>query len=556
MSARSKHTLGPKGGLRAGERALRGWNWTGSGRLLSKPVRCKREEWYLARVQAAAGADLTGATLLVVFLKDDAVITQRCLRTHLPEGPAARDELLGWIQTPEEATHLRLCVPDVALAGQLGEIVLHNISERDPKCHPLASIPRWNTYRPPWSIRRIILPGNLEGLADHLADVEIETLKTPRSMARLTRAARGSACVLDPTWATKLGLKLGDLERLASNCWLIVDLDTLARLVTDSGDADTELVTHVSQHGIMSARVDYADVHTRGLALQDIVPYTTLDDRGRFRMQALKTTASWRRFADQTGFASLLSGETPWERKHGDVLSAARPTNSGELIATDLPWLVAGLHGPLLAPRIATHLLRMHLGQPIPDNVQYWNRWDDGNVIVRDIGDLTRRCPPLRTLRWASTTPGLAHLGIRLDASTGTARRHLVIRTGRMDGLDVHDGLPPEPMVIFLKTLVREQRDQTPWAARHLANQTVTWQFDTADGLKYAANFDAADELDANQLEISEAVVRLRMATNESPAAGAQSSVITLPTDEGLHGDRSLQLQNLLTRRLRKLIEE
>ena len=551
MSVKSKQTLGPKGGLRAGTRALRGWDWTEHGRLLSRPVRCKREEWYLARVQAAPNAGLTDATLLVIFLKDDRVITQRCLRTQVPEGPAARGELLGWIQTPEEATHLQLCVPDPALTTQLGEIVLHNVSDRDPKCHPLASIPNAENYRPPWPIKRIILPGNLAILADKLSDVEIETLKTPRSLAKLTQATRGAACVLDPAWVPILGLELRDLEQLAATCWLIVDLNTLARLVSKSGAANTEFVTHVSEHGIMSARVDYADVHTRGLALKDIVPYTTLDDSGRFCMQALKTTATWRKFADETGFATLLSGETPWERKHGDVLSAACPTGSGELITTNLPWLVAGVHGPLLAPHIATHLFQMHLGQDIPDNVQYWNRWDDGNVIVRDIGDLARRYHPLRTLRWASTTPGMAHLGIRLDASTAPPRRHVVIRTGRIDSLDVHDGLPPEPMVIFMKTLAAEQRDRTTWAQNHLNDQTVTWQFDTADGLKRAANFDAAPNIDA-----PEKTVRLQMASNVSPNAKQKPSVITMPTGEGLHGDCSLQFQNLLNQRLRKLIED
>ena len=104
-------------------------------------------------------------------------------------------------------------------------------------------------------------------------------------------------------------------------------------------------------------------------------------------MRVLRADRAWKRYADEHGFATLLASETPVARHCGDVLSAARPIGGGELIATDLPWLVAGLHGPLLAPRLAQHALRMHLAGPLDDRVQYWNRWDDGQIVcARRVG--------------------------------------------------------------------------------------------------------------------------------------------------------------------------
>jgi len=558
MARQQRKTAGPAGGLQAGPRALRGWSWNGRGALASKAVRCKRAEWYLARARSIVGGDLTGATLLVAFLRNGDVLARRCLRLVRPDGGCCGDELLGWIKTPDDATHLQLHLADASLAAQLAGIVLHDVSERDPKCHPLANIPRWNTYRPPFSLERVVLPASLAALADGLVGVDVKFVSTPKSVKALAQWARGAACVLDPEWVTDLGLTLDDIERVASSSWLIADLEVTARLLSAAGVATAEIVHHASSHGIMSARVEYADVPTRGVALQDVVPYTVVDARGRFAMRAIKATRAWKRYADETGFATLLSGETPWESKSGDVLSAMRAVGGGELIATDLPWLVAGRQGALLMPRIAHHLLRMHLGQPASDHVQYWNRWDDGNVVVRDISDLSRRYPPLCAIRWASATPGLAHLGILLGPLEGEATSQVVIRTGRIDGAGVHAGLPPEPLVIFMKWLAREARERTSWARRHLRGRAVLWQFDTADGLKHAANFDAAPSFP----ERGTTVVKLRLrsgvgcVSGEETAEGSSTApVIEFSRDEGLYGDGSLAFQDTLTRRLRRVIE-
>ncbi len=576
MSLRRKKSVGPRGGLRAGARALRGWSWNGRAKLVSRPVRCKKDEWYVARVRLANGARMDRATLLMLFLREDRVLGQRCLRMHAPGGADHAGELLGWIETPTDATHLQLCVPDPALTPHFEEIVLHNTSERDPKCHPLANVPRWKTYRTPFSIERVVLPATLKSLAQLLDGVRIEVLEAPASLARLRERTRGAACVLAPEWCRDLGLTLEHLEQLASSSWLVVDLETLARLVSRAGAADAKLVSHAAEHGLMSARVEYADVPTRGFALQDVAPYTAVNDAGRFCQRGIRSSRSWRRYADEVGFATLLSGETPWTRNHADVLSAVRAIGGGELIGTDLPWLVAGRQGELLAPRIATHLLRMHLAQPIKEHLQYWNRWEDGTTVVRDISDLARHYPPLRAERWASADPRLAQLGVTLARPAGLATRHVIFRTGRSDCVDVHDGLAPEPLMIFMKWLAREAREDTPWARRHLARCAVTWQFNINDGIKYAVNYDAAAPPAVSTPEVvhlrtapnklageSGRPARPRSATAHTAAASQQCGAargpaltITSPHDEGLHGDRSLEFQDWLTKRLRRVIEQ
>lgn len=551
MAARRSKVTGIRGDVRAHAAALRGWTRHGDGRLVSPPMRCKREEWYLARARPVGGAGLARMAVLVQFLRQGTVVGQRCVWLHAVSGAGPGAELLGWLQTPDVATHLQLSVADKALPAQIAGITFHEVSERDPKCHPLANIPRWSTCRTPFTIRRIVLPTELSGLTSLLDWADVQVVETPESREELWRLARGAACVVAPRWVKELKLTLADLENVASAAWLLVDLDTLARAVAQAGLADAELVTHQAEHGLMSARVEYADVPTRGLALQDVVPYTVLDGAGHFSVRAIKASKSWRRYADDVGFATLLAGETPWAQKHGDVLSAVRAIGGGELIATDLPWLVAGQHGRLLAPRIAEHLLRMHLAAPLKEHTQYWNRWGDMNVIVRDIADLASRYAPLRAVRWAGPDAAVAHLGVALVPPAAPATRQVMIRTGRIDSLAIHDGLPSEPMMIFMKWLAREVREQTAWAQRHLSATSVVWQFDAADGLKYATQFDAA----AATPGVATDVVRVRLVGGTETAAPGAGRVIALQQDEGLHGDGSLALLDTLTSRLRRVIE-
>jgi hypothetical protein len=550
---------GPRGGLQLQANVVRRWRWSPTGELLSAPVRCKREQWYLARGFLADQVTEDCADLLLRFLRDGEVVAERRILLDAVAEARPREALLGWLQAPPRATHLQVCLPEPSGAKRLDRLVLHPIAERDPKCHPLANVPRWSSYRPPFPIERVVLPTSLEVLADCLEGVEVELLDRPQSLRNLAAKVIGAACVIDPAWVRALHLELRDLERVAPASWMILDLQTFSTLVNRGGTTSTKIVTHTSEHEIMSARVEYADVPTRGFALQDVIPYTTFAGRTAFRTRVLPASAAWKRYADQTGFATLLASETPWEAKCGDVLSAARPIGQGELITTDLPWLVARRHGRLLAPRLAEHLLRMHLGGPLADSVQYWNCWDDCQVLVRDLGDLPRHYPPLRAVRWASEERGVARLGITLPpANKGRKPRHLMLCTGRVDQLSSHDGVPAEPIVIFMKWLVREAREHTRWAVRHLDDTTVTWQFDTADGLKYALHFDSASGVAADR-PTSTLTLKTSDAKGESPAAPrweGSALVMTLPADVGIFGDRSLSYQADLTARLRRWIEQ
>jgi len=538
--------------------------WPGryARQLASRVLRCAGEQWYLVRATPASGTDLRRVEMLAAFFAPRHSLGQHCLRLDRPEpapaGPLGISgcqppgDLLGWLLTPPGARYLRLCLADPALATQLAQVRLLPVAEYDPRSHPLANVPRWSSYRPPFAIRKLVLPARLAELGPLLNGLELRTLARPRSLPALRRQARGAACILDPQWVDDLNPTLSELEAIASECWLLVDLKTTAEVISRATGPDIRLVEYRSANGLMSARVEYADVPTRGLALLDVVPYGSWDGRGRFSLRAIRRSKAWTRYADETAFATVLSSRTPWKSRNGDVLCAARPIGRGEWLASDLPWLVAGRHGPLVAPRLALHLLRMHLGLPIEDQVQYWTRWQDISSLVRDIADLARRYPPLRAVRWAASQPAVAHLGLTLDAAAGRPASHLLLRTGRIDRLDFHGGLPPEPMMIFMKWLAREVREQTAWARRHLAGRTVTWQFDTAEGLKYSANYDAAP---AGLAESRRArVVELAAAPLARAAHTASDRMAPFVDNEGFLSDRALDFQRTLVAILLRLI--
>lgn len=559
MRTSARQPGGPQGGLQLQDNAVRHWRWSPTEGLLSAPVRCKREQWYLARGFLIDGATDGSTDLQLSFLRDGETVSEQRVPLDAVAEAERGEALLGWVQAPENATHLQVRLPETRGARRFDRLVLHPIAERDPKCHPLANVPRWSSYRPPFPIERVVLPASLDALAEHLEGVEVELLASPRSLRKLAAKVIGAACVIDPKWVRVLGLKLSDLERVAAGSWMILDLETFSKLLNRGGKTRAKLVTHTSEHEIMSARVEFADVATRGFALQDVLPYATFASETAFRVRVLLADRAWKRYADETGFATLLASETPWEKKCGDVLSASRAIEQGELVVTDLPWLAAGRHGRLLAPRLAEHLLRMHLGCPLADSVQYWNRWDDCRVVVRDLGDLPRQYPPLRAVRWASKEMGIARLGITLPSGDETEKcRHLMLCTGRVDQLSSHDGIPPEPLAIFMKWLVREVRERTRWATRYLDNTTVTWQFDTADGLKYALHFDSATGVAADK---PDGTLMLKTGDSRSDQRAARKNegsvrVVTLPAGAGVFGDRSLIYQADLTARLRRWIEQ
>lgn len=537
---------GAEGGLQLGGDRVRRWRWK-SGRV-TEPVRCKREQWYLVRGRVSASANGATAALQTTFLRDGVRVGEQSVELH-PWFPGSDgDEVLGWFLSPDSATHLQVRAPQAGSDALFRRIVLHPVAERDPKCHPLANVPRWSEYSAPFPIEKVYLPRELEALAEVIGAERTEILSRPRSVADLGRRIKQAACVLDPSWVAKWGCGLEGIERLAAESWLIVDLATLADVVTLSGKAVARVVRRAAPQEIMSARVDYADLATRGFALQDVVPYCAVDADGGFRVRVLRATGSWKRYADADGFATLLASETPWEAQCGDVLSCARPLARGELIGTDLPWLLAGRWGAPLAPRVGGKLLRAHLGGAVDDWVQYWNRWDDSRVLLRDIAELPRRYPPLRTVRWASTDQRTAHLGLALGPADGSpVRRRLVIRTGRIDNCDAHDGVPPEPMIIFMKFLAREARERTSWARRVLGGVEVTWQFDTLAGLRYALHYTAADSPPRKP----RAVVDVSWSDRSSSGPGG----IRVSTKVGVFGDGSHEAQRELSVALRAWIQ-
>lgn len=535
------------GGLRGERRVTRPWRWRQQDGWLAEPVRCRRKQWYLLRGAPSADAPSAALDIQVIYQQRD---TELRPRRVVPLRPLNGDDptWLAWIQTPNDATHLSLRIPDRHVGAALGELTLYPVAERDPKCHPLANTPRWSSYKPPFPIDRVVLPESLESLATLVTNAKTQIIRAPATKKEFARHAIGAAIVVDPQWVSRLGLTWRDLEQIASASWMIIDLDTLASTISKAGLVEAEVVARRARHEIMSARVEYADVPTRGFALQDVLPFSTMHD-DEFSLRGIRATRAWKRFADEMGIAPLLISETPWESRRADWLSAALATEHGELIATDLPWLTAGHAGKLLAPEIVKMLTRAHLAQPIDDANQYWNRWDDARVVIRDIADLARRFPNMTACRFASQTPGVARLGLTIGSAT--AKRQCVIATGRIDQTDAHDGMPPEPMLIFMKWLAREQRDNTTFAAQTLADTQVIWQFDSTDGLSYAVLFDAAPLIDSGSATRHIHVVNRDacVATRANERAN-NGVVLALPGYSGVFGDRCFSIQEELTRSL------
>lgn len=537
---------------------LRGWHWDGRNTLVSTPVRCRADEWYLARAQTTSST-LTECHLLLHFLDGEGLPQgQRILRLHAPAaGPPG--ELLGWVQTPVGTRRLQFRVDTSGTLPPLTEVRFHHVSERDPKCHPLANVPRWSTYTPPFIPRRVVLPADLAPLASHLGDTEVQLAAPPPSKKHLLRLARGNACVLPAAWVRHLDLRLADLEHLAGTAWLLTDLGTTVTVLTAARVADLRLIQLADEHGIMSARHAYADVPTRGFALQDVFPYCAIRPDGRFTIRAIKTGRSWQRYATDNDWAAILTTETPWADRHADILAALRPIGRGEWLTTDVPWLASGLLGTPLAPRLLRHLLRAQLALPIDDFVQYWNRWDDGDTVVRDIGDLARRYAPLHPIRWAPSADGTEHLGVELVGGPG---QPLWFVTGRIDARGPHEGIPPEPMMIFMKQLARERRAGTAWSEHYLAPQTIVWQFDTADGQRFAVNYDAAGTVRHGGPVAPPVTTRpprvlhvtLRPQHRATSTPGDHDTLV-LTTSEGLHGDGAFEFSADLYAALRNWIE-
>ena len=188
MSSSNGANGGPQGGLAVKPKVVRRWRWSKEGDLLSAPIRCKREQWYLAQAFPTAEANGHTPDVLLRFLEDDQTVAEYRVGLNAMPEEAASPMLLGWIQSPENVTHMQIHVPNGRQAG-LQQLLLHPIAERDPKCHPLANVPRWKEYKTPFPTERVVLPAALESLAELIDGVEVEIVKMPRSV-RKTGGAR------------------------------------------------------------------------------------------------------------------------------------------------------------------------------------------------------------------------------------------------------------------------------------------------------------------------------------------------------------------------------
>ncbi len=545
MSKRDQTKIGPHGALRTEGATQRPWRWNGGGLLESAPVRCRKAQWYLARAALTQASGVRPLPVVARFLRDEQPIAEVAVALSAVGDPQ-ETERLGWVLSPEDATHLQLLLPPPNDGAWIAQLDFHPVAERDPKCHPLANVPRWSQQRPPIANAELIVPASLAALVDRVPGVRVRVEEPPTSLDKLGRRARGRVCVLDADWIRKLRIQWRDLQPLAARSCIVLDLACLTSLLQQAIDPAIRLTEQRDPHGLMSARVEYSDFMSRGFALKDAFPYGVFVG-GQFGQRAILSNRAWKKFANAESFATIFASETPWEKRSGHVLCAAHATGTGELVATDLPGLAALDDEDVIAPRIARHLVAMLCGVPLDDAIQYWNRWDDALVVVRDIADMQRRCIPLQTVRWLADEPHAARLGLSLIG--GRPQKHVLISTGRIDATGVHDGVPPEPMQIFMKWLAREAREQTDWYRRHADQLAITWQFDVQAGLKYASQYDSATRL-PRDLPLD--VIRIAMA-NESTTHANGTMVLEPPG--GVLGDGAFAFQTELTRRLRAAIE-
>ncbi len=328
----------PVGGLRVSEKLLRRWRWRDPQAAASKPVRCKRDACYLVRAVFDAPGELPaempfGWRILLAFGDGRRVLHERFAELS----PWGCDPRLwfGWVRSPQDATHVSLMPGDGPWPAAL---TLHPVAEPDIRSHPLAHVPPWSQYeaRPP--MERIVLPASRAGLEPLLRQGfggELRIIDTPRSLRALAREVVGAAWVFDPAWAGLLSWR--ELRTLAEASRVVVDLDAFVRL-TGRG---LKLVERSSDYDMFSARVEYADFATRGFALQDVFAWCTFDGV-RFSQRVIRRDAAWRRFAQREGFCTLLTNETPWENRNGDIVAALRDAGTGQLVVSDAAMMAWG----------------------------------------------------------------------------------------------------------------------------------------------------------------------------------------------------------------------
>ncbi|MCG3128073.1 MAG: hypothetical protein CHACPFDD_02947 [Phycisphaerae bacterium] len=474
----------PQGGLIGPGGRVRRWRWIDNGAVASRPLRCGGDQSYVVQASTRNGA---ACELVCHFLLRNGENAWH----RVGIGPGERR--LACVTTPDHCTHLSIAVPR-HMAGDVADVHFRETDEPVAESHPLANVPRWSRYAPPFAPRRVLLPPELARMAGHVRGPA--AVVDPAGLRRCA-AWRGSAVVLGAAEVRQLAIGWAELRRRAGGAIVLLSFDALAAVLArdagagerdSTGGTDGRVMRRASR-GLCSCVVEYADWATRGFALQDALPCAAVDGAKRFRLPAWTGGRGWNQFAERQGIVRLLSVR-PGARGRG-ALSLACMVDGGAVIASDLPWLLAGVFGTPVATENIGRLVNAHLGGEVPDETQYWSASESVPRQVRDIAELCRRYAPLTAIRWASGAKEPLALGVSLaaDSSPATPRGpaaagdDVVLRTGRIDLPSELGGVPAEAMMIVMKQLARRQREgANGWRQ----TRRLTWQFDAAAGHAHA----------------------------------------------------------------------
>jgi hypothetical protein len=291
----------PAGGVRRG-RGYSVWRWNGGATPTTVPQRCRGDQWYLLRaLQPAAPGGVNGVpsngrtsapvtdsappSVQVRFASAEKVLSETCVNWTAVGDRGPRGEWLSWVFAPPKTAAVEISLTGSPEA-QPEALELHAVAERDPKCHPLANVPRWTHYKPPFPMERVVLPPELESLAPLLSHVKVNIARSFRSRSALVAAAQNAAIVMSPDWCNDLSLGYPELCQIAARSYAIVDLQQFVRCAERGGMNSLRVQTYTAEHELMSARNQYAEVPTRGFALLDTFPFGTITPRGRWAAES------------------------------------------------------------------------------------------------------------------------------------------------------------------------------------------------------------------------------------------------------------------------------
>ncbi len=523
---------------------IRPWQWRRDAVGLRSAVACAADQWYFVDAETDGPA-----ALLTVTYSCEGRRLSRATAQLEPCGGNGRQ--IGWMKSPPHAD----CI-DVSIAvegdpprGGVAHLGLHPVDDVCAVGHPSANTPRWSDLTGGAAAPAVLLPGELSALREWLephATVEringelLRPERVPRRAIVIIDAARGPAL----TWRT--------LQALSRRARVVVDLATMSTALAQAGVASFAARRRAWRAGVPAARVVEACAATRGFALEDALPCAWLGDCGRFRVRTLGGPRAWKRCADRLGMRPLLTLSSPDGEGEHETIAAA--SADGDLVVTDLPWMLAGRFGPMLAPRVAAYALRAMLGLAVADDAHFWTPGLDPDLVVRDVADLARRYPTLRAVRWRDAADGVHRLGLT-TATPGASTAHLMLHTGRADA--PARSVAPEAMMVWMRRQASEPargvsepllRARHARAAGRPTEVAVTWQFDSGAGGAYLTMFDSAAELPVGPAR-HVAVV----AAGTERIAGCDEA-IECAARVGLLGDGSIEVQEELGRALADVV--